>query len=136
MLFANAGPGTRSYNNLVVGNYIAGNELAGVTMHAHATPPGAFEDLSGNRIVGTSSVTTTPVATRSTHPASRSRHRTTGVLVFAATVPVRVTIKRNLIFGNQFGIWLGIGGNVKATIARNSFHTSTSASSGTVGPPP
>ena len=35
VLFANAGPGTASYNNLVEDNYIAGNELSGVTMHAH-----------------------------------------------------------------------------------------------------
>ena len=35
VLFANAAAGTASYNNLVEGNYIAGNELSGVTMHAH-----------------------------------------------------------------------------------------------------
>ena len=52
VLFANAGPGTASYDNLVEGNYLAGNELSGVTMHAHTLPPGTFEDLSGNRIIG------------------------------------------------------------------------------------
>src|SRR5215469_1983178 len=51
VLFANAGPGTASYDNLVKGNYIAGNSLAGVTMHAHTLPPGLFEDLNGNVIV-------------------------------------------------------------------------------------
>ena len=51
VLFANAGPGTASYNNLVEGNYIAGNELAGVTLHAHTLGPGQFEDLSGNTVV-------------------------------------------------------------------------------------
>lgn len=35
VLFANAGPGTASYDNLVEGNCIAGNELSGVTIHAH-----------------------------------------------------------------------------------------------------
>lgn len=123
VLFANAGPGTGSYDNLVEGNYIAGNELAGVTMHAHATPPGAFEDLNGNRIVrniiGVNNTGGDPLDSPGI-PVSVTR--TTGVLVFAATVPVRVTIKHNLIYGDHFGIWLGIGGNVKATIARNSFH--------------
>ena len=32
-------------------NYLAGNELSGVTMHAHTLAPGKFEDLSGNKIV-------------------------------------------------------------------------------------
>ena len=44
-------PGTASYDNLVEGNYIAGNELSGVTMHAHTLAPGQFEDLNGNTIV-------------------------------------------------------------------------------------
>ena len=44
-------PGTGSYDNLVEDNYLAGNELAGVTMHAHTIAPGQFEDLSGNKIV-------------------------------------------------------------------------------------
>ena len=52
VLFANASAGTASYDNLVEGNYIAGNGLSGVTMHAHIVGPGQFEDLSGNVIVG------------------------------------------------------------------------------------
>ncbi len=52
VLFANAWPGTASYNNLVKDNFIAGNDLSGVTMHAHTIGPGQFEDLSGNKIIG------------------------------------------------------------------------------------
>ncbi len=51
VLFANASAGTASYDNLVIDNYIAGNELSGVTMHAHTLGPGQFEDLNGNTIV-------------------------------------------------------------------------------------
>ena len=36
------------YNNHVEGNYLAGNGLGGVTLHAHA--PG--ENLNGNTITG------------------------------------------------------------------------------------
>ncbi len=50
VLFANAAPGTASYDSVVAGNYIAGNGLSGVTMHAHG--PAAAEDLDGNVIVG------------------------------------------------------------------------------------
>ncbi|MBV9379713.1 MAG: right-handed parallel beta-helix repeat-containing protein, partial [Streptosporangiaceae bacterium] len=42
VLFANAGPGTASYDNRVEGNFIAGNELSGVTMHAHTIGPNQF----------------------------------------------------------------------------------------------
>lgn len=118
VLFANAGPGTAAYNNRVEGNFIAGNELAGVTMHAHGTPPGAFEDLSGNRIVrnviGRNNTGGDPLD----GPVADTQ--TTGVLVFAA-VPVKVTIKHNVIYDNHFGIWLGVGGNVKAKLAGNRF---------------
>ena len=52
VLFANTSASTASYNNLVKGNYIAGNGPSGVTMHAHTLMPGQFEDLSGNKIIG------------------------------------------------------------------------------------
>ncbi len=131
VLFANASGGTASYDNLVQGNYIAGNQLAGVTMHAHLLDPtmdpnaSRGEDLNGNRVVGNvigrnnipgqfvvgdgldGVVTVTP---------------TTGVLVWAGPVTVRVTIQGNTIFNNHFGIWLGLTSNVRANLAGNSFH--------------
>jgi len=54
VLFANAGPGTAVYGNRIQGNFIAGNELSGVTFHAHTLPPGKFEYLSGNKVIGNS----------------------------------------------------------------------------------
>lgn len=118
VLFANAGPGTASYDNLVEGNFIAGNELSGVTMHAHTIGKGQFEDLNGNRIVdnviGTNNTGGDPLD----FPASPQDKETTGVLVFSGGVKVRVKIARNLIYDNHFGIWLskpvkafGLGSN-------------------------
>ena len=115
VLFANAGPGTGSYDNLVTHNYIAGNGLSGVTLHAHPIGPGQFEDLSGNRIVhntiGQNNIGGDPDA---------GDTATTGVLVFGA-VPLTVTIEHNRIRNDQYGIWLGVGGNVTATLAHNVF---------------
>jgi Right handed beta helix region len=115
VLFANAGPGTGSYDNLVTHNYIAGNGLSGVTMHAHPIDPGQFEDLSGNRIVhntiGQNNLDGDPDA---------GDTATTGVLVYGA-VPLTVTIEHNRVRNNQYGIWLGVGGNVTATMAHNVF---------------
>lgn len=116
VLFANAAPGSASYDNLVIHNYIAGNDLAGVTLHAHPIPPGTFEDLNGNRIIenaiGTNNIGGDPDANVIGH--------TTGVLVYGA-VPVRITIVGNRIFKNDYGIWLGTGGNITAKIRHNRF---------------
>jgi nitrous oxidase accessory protein NosD len=106
VLFANAGPGTASYDNLVEGNYIAGNELSGVTLHAHTLGPGQFEDLSGNSIIrnviGTNNTGGDPLDS----PASPEDLATTGVLVFSGGTPVAITIAHNIIFDNAIGIWL------------------------------
>jgi nitrous oxidase accessory protein NosD len=124
VLFANASAGTASYDNLVQGNLIAGNELSGVTMHAHTIAPGAFEDLSGNRVIGNTigennvgspHVPGDPLDGTVTDP------DTTGVLVFSASVPVSVVIAHNKIAHNHFGIWLGVAGHVTATLMHNRF---------------
>jgi hypothetical protein len=123
VLLANAAAGTASFNNLVEYNDITGNELSGVTMHAHTLAPGTFEDLSGNRIVhnmiGKNNVGGDPL------DGTASDKSTTGVLVFSGTVPVTVTISHNRIANDQYGIWLGVGGHVTATSRHNVFKNVT-----------
>ena len=125
VLFANAGPGTASYNNLVEDNYIAGNQLSGVTMHAHTLPPGAFEDLNGNRIIdnviGRNNVGNAFIPGDPLDGPPAQDFRTTGILVFSGTVPVHVTIKDNRISDDHYGVWLGVNGNVKVSSDGNSF---------------
>jgi len=125
VLFANATAGTASYDNVVEHNYIAGNELSGVTMHAHTLKPGQFEDLSGNLIAYNTILTNNlggdPLDGSPTDP------YTTGILVFSATVPITVTIEHNLIRSDRYGIWLGVGGNVAATMHHNVFQFVTTA---------
>lgn len=126
VLFANAGPGTGSYDNLVEDNYIAGNELSGVTMHAHTVGPGQFEDLSGNRVldnvIGRNNIGSAVAGPGDglDGPPAQDFH-TTGILVFSGTVPVHVTIAGNTISGDHYGVWLGVNGNVAASIANNSY---------------
>ncbi|TML73072.1 MAG: hypothetical protein E6G12_11920 [Actinobacteria bacterium] len=83
---------------------------------AHPLSPGLFEDLSGNRIVhntiGTNNTGGDPDAGDTS---------TTGVLVYSGTVPVTVTISHNRIRNDQYGIWLGVGGHVTATLGNNVF---------------
>src|SRR5215469_13419016 len=103
VLFATPIPGTASYDNLVQGNYIAGNGLAGVTMHAHG--PASTEDLNGNVIVrnsiGKNNLLGDPL---DGPPGPVIKH--TGVLVFSGGTKVSVTIAHNHIFNNDIGIWL------------------------------
>lgn len=131
VLFANASGGTASYDNVVAHNYIAGNQLAGVTMHAHllnpTTDPNASkgEDLNGNVIVenliGTNNVPGQFVQGDELDGVV-TVNSTTGVLVWAGPVSVRVTIARNRIASDHFGIWLGKTANVLAQLSQNSFH--------------
>jgi hypothetical protein len=126
VLFANATAGTASYDNLVEDNYIAGNELSGVTMHAHTVAPGGVEDLNGNTIVhnvigrnNLGSAAAGPGDPLDGPPVTDPS--TTGILVFSGTVPVQVTIAHNVVFGDQYGVWLGVGSNVSATLHGNRF---------------
>jgi len=105
VLFANAGPGTASYDNLVRGNYIAGNSLAGVTMHAHG-PNGINEDLNGNVIVRNSIGKNNLLGDGLDGPPGPTDMVPTGVLVFSGGTPVAVRIAHNHIFNNDIGIWL------------------------------
>jgi nitrous oxidase accessory protein NosD len=125
VLFANALPGTASYDNLVSHNFIQGNEMAGVTMHAHPVPDGTYENLSGNRVVGNNigpnNLGGDPDAFDCAFGCrSHKLLQTTGVLVFGA-VPVAVRIAHNHIRQNEFGIWLGTGKNITASLRQNVF---------------
>lgn len=126
VLFANAGPGTASYDNLVEHNVMIGNELSGVTMHAHTLGPGQFEDLSGNRIIGNligrnnvGSAVAGPGDSLDGPPITDPF--TTGILVFSGTVHVEVTIAHNHIYDDHFGIWFGKKHLIVGHVADNSF---------------
>jgi hypothetical protein len=106
VLFANAGPGTASYDNVVQGNYIAGNGLAGVTMHAHTLPPGMHEDLNGNVIIKNTIGKNNLDGDTLDGPPGPADLQTTGVLVFSGGTPVTVRIAFNHISNNSIGVWL------------------------------
>ena len=95
-----SGPGSAAYDNLVEGNYLAGNGLAGVVFHAHH--PGG-EDINGNQII------------HNTFDANNVKgdafdggvgdFQTTAIAVYS--VPhATITIAGNLIRHNAIGIWL------------------------------
>ena len=120
VLFANAGPGTASYDNLVQGNYIAGNGLSGVTMHAHIVGKGQFEDLNGNVIIansiGKNNIDGDPL---DGVPGTSDPH-TTGVLVYSAERGSRRHRVQSHI-QQHYGIWLSKA--VKASGLRTNVFT-------------
>ena len=98
VLIAAAQPGSATYDNVISRNLLAGNNLAGVTMHAHAPN----QDINGNlvswNVIGPNNLGGDPDA---------GVTATTGGLVFSAVpfVTVDVTISHNLIHGNVNPIW-------------------------------
>jgi hypothetical protein len=116
-----ADSGGAVYDNLVEGNYLAGNGLGGVTVHSHA----ADENLDGNTVTGN------VIGTNNLDPdmdfvgfgAQFFDGPTTGVIV-AAVSSVNITIAGNLIANDVNGMWLaqidGASINV-AGVASNRF---------------
>ena len=106
VLLATGVPGAAVYDNLVEGNVISGNGLAGVTVHSHS--PG--EDLNGNTIryntIGTNNLDGDFDFGHNTPPAIDAL--TTGVIVADATGnnPISVTIQNNRIENDNYGIWM------------------------------
>jgi parallel beta-helix repeat protein len=98
VLIAAAMPGAASYDNRIVGNVIRRNELAGVTMHAHAPNQDINGNVIANNTIGRDNLGGDPDAGVS---------ETTGILVYSAlpSVTVHVTVRHNRIHRNTFRIW-------------------------------
>jgi parallel beta-helix repeat protein len=123
ILLATGTPGAAVYDNLVEGNTISGNGLAGVTVHSHS--PG--ENLSGNTISGNTIGTNDldgDFDFGGNVPADVDA-LTTGVIVADATgnSPITITITNNRIENNQYGIWTTP--LVTGTFAPNAFFSVT-----------
>jgi parallel beta-helix repeat protein len=115
VLIAAPFPGAASYGNVIEDNTIAGNGQSGVTIHSHA--PGAWvgDNVIRDNMIGTNNTVGDPDVSPTTDMA------TTGILVWSAVTPIKVTISGNTIFGNWYGIWLGHVVLAPGARARNTF---------------
>lgn len=116
------GVGGAVYDNLVEGNVIWGNGLAGVTVHSHA--PG--QDLNGNVIVHNFIGTNNLTPDEDFGPAFVAA-QTTRVIVTAVS-DVSITVAHNVIVHDVNGVWLGEVGGAALTVtglASNAFFTVT-----------
>ncbi|HSY15763.1 MAG TPA: hypothetical protein VK816_07240 [Jatrophihabitantaceae bacterium] len=96
-----SGPGSAAYNNVIEGNYMAGNGLAGFTIHAHH--PGG-EDVNGNKVIGNTFGTNNVLGDPFDGPPVTD-FMTTAIAIFSVP-PVHMTITGNKISNNAIGIWL------------------------------
>src|SRR5579883_1095931 len=110
-------PGGAVYDNRVVGNYLSGNGLAGVTVHSHA--PG--QDLNGNTVTGNIIATNNLDGDFDFSPLVDPS--TTGVFV-GSVGPLSITVTGNVFVKDVYGIWttptvtvLGGAANVFAAVS-------------------
>jgi nitrous oxidase accessory protein NosD len=109
-----SGPGSAAYDNLVQGNEMSGNGLAGFTIHAHH--PGG-EDVNGNNVIDNVFGTNNTLGDGFDGPPVMNFH-TTGIAVFSVP-PVTMTITGNQISNNAIGIWLS------TTVTANGLNANT-----------
>ena len=126
VLLAAPFPGSASYNNVIEGNLIENNGIAGVTLHSHA--PGAF--IGGNEIehniIGVNNLTgDTPLSPPTGLGAApiqfQADMQTTGVLVWSLVTPQSITISDNVFLGDAIGIWLNPAVSDPAAATSNTF---------------
>ena len=96
------GPYTASYDNVVSGNYIQGNGLAGISVHSHA--PNAY--VNGNQFIGNTIGTNNVDLMDGADPPGPIANQTTGILIWSAVTPYTFVVANNKIYGNTYGIWL------------------------------
>jgi hypothetical protein len=108
--FFDSSPGTKTYDNTVSQNVLAGNGLAGIAMHAIGTG----QDMSGNQLIGNW------IGLNNTFgDAAAGDTQTTGVLAWSVISPVQglVIKNNNIVGGNHFGIF--ITGPIQAKVSGN-----------------
>lgn len=94
-----SGPGSGAYDNLLEGNYLAGNGLAGITYDAHH--PGG-EDINGNDIVGNVFGENNVAGDAFDGGVSIA---TTAIAVYSVPA-VQTRIAHDVIRDNAVGVWL------------------------------
>lgn len=99
-IFAPA-PFTASYDNVVSGNLIEGNGLAGISVHSHA--PNAY--VNGN-VFTWNTIGQNNVDLADGTDAGPEDGSTTGILIWSAATPYTFTVAHNTISDNTYGIWL------------------------------
>ncbi|HVC69973.1 MAG TPA: NosD domain-containing protein [Acidimicrobiales bacterium] len=95
------GPFTASYDNVVSGNLIQGNGLAGISVHSHA--PNAYVD--GN-VFTYNTIGQNNVDLADGTDSTPTDGFTTGILIWSAATKYSFTVSHNTISDNTYGVWM------------------------------
>jgi len=109
---------TASYDNLVSGNYLAGNGFAGISIHSHAANAYVNGNVFTHNVIGTNNVTLADGTDTVTDT------QTTGILMWSVT-PYTEVVAHNTIFANTNGIWYTPGTIKILGLWSNHFHAVT-----------
>jgi nitrous oxidase accessory protein NosD len=92
---------TASYDNVISGNYIEGNGLAGISVHSHAANAYVngnvfiYNTIGKNNVDLADGTDSTPIS-----------NETTGILIWSDATPYSFVVAKNTIFDNTYGVWL------------------------------
>ncbi len=109
---------TASYENYVSHNFIAGNGLAGISIHSHAANAYVNGNVFTHNVIGTNNLTLGDGTDTITDP------QTTGIVMWSVT-PYKEVVAHNTIFANTNGIWYTPGTLTLLGLATNHFHAVT-----------
>lgn len=92
---------TASYDNVISGNFIEGNGLAGISVHSHQPNAYVNGNVFTNNVIGENNVDLADGT--DTGPID---NETTGILIWSDATPYDFVVAHNIIFDNTYGIWL------------------------------
>ncbi len=104
---------TASYDNLVEGNLIQGNGLAGISVHSHQANAYVNGNIFTDNTIGQNNVDLADGTDTGPHDGS-----TTGILIWSDATKYQFIVTDNTISDDTYGVWL-----TPATVRATGLHT-------------
>ena len=120
------GPGSKAYGNVVVNNQLTANGLPGVTMHNHASVPGAPPvDFNDNVIIGNT------ISRNGADTEDAATPGTAGINIYSVAPMTGTIVTQNVISQQTVDLAVNAPGEVSATL--NNFLDSVGVNSSGAG---
>ncbi len=93
---------TASYDNVVMGNLIEDNGLAGISVHSHQANAYVDDNVFTDNTIGANNVDLADGA----DPPGPTDGKTTGILIWSDATLYHFNVSHNTIFDDTYGVWL------------------------------